>query len=116
MTWTGDRPAFCSGPCMAQQGSRAWLDCPTRDCNFDDPDRGYRTRADGTPKAPQIVPASTTQPFMGVHEIAAYMGVTTQAVNNRRNRKRLPEPVASLKMGHVWETAAVISYLEKEGR
>lgn len=57
--------------------------------------------------------------YMGVAEAAELYEMTPQAINNRRNRGTMPEPVATLRMGHIWLAEDLISHrrlLEQQGR
>lgn len=63
---------------------------------------------------------SSTEPalpeVMGVHEISAYAKVAKSTVIHWRNRHSdFPKPLASLRMGDVYTTSLVLSYLNRHG-
>jgi hypothetical protein len=57
--------------------------------------------------------------LMGLHEVAAFLGISRQAVRNRRQARfgiLLPEPLAELRCGPVWDAAEIEAYAEVRRR
>jgi len=50
------------------------------------------------------------QEYMGVAEVAEYLGTSRQNIVNMRKKDKLPEPEAELAMGPVWLTKTIVDY------
>jgi hypothetical protein len=51
------------------------------------------------------------QDYLGVAEVAAVFGMSTQAISNRNTRGRMPKPDAKLAIGPIWSKLAIADYL-----
>lgn len=40
--------------------------------------------------------------FMGIAELAAYLGKSKQSISNMKKRGKLPKPIAELAMSPIW--------------
>jgi hypothetical protein len=56
-----------------------------------------------------------THHLVGVTEIAAMLDVSRQRADQLSRTKGFPEPVADLAHGRVWETEAVVAWIEGSG-
>lgn len=49
--------------------------------------------------------------LLGVHEMSRLLGVSRQRVSELAKQKRLPEPLAELQCGRIWDKADVLAWL-----
>ncbi|GAA2894083.1 hypothetical protein Acy02nite_55560 [Actinoplanes cyaneus] len=55
--------------------------------------------------------AAADSSLMGAREIAVRMGLSRQRIQQLAERPDFPAPVASLRMGRVWRTTEIESWL-----
>lgn len=56
------------------------------------------------------------QPYMGVREVADYLNSTRQTVWNWSQSGDFPKPIATLRMGPVWATDAIVKFKANRSR
>ena len=56
------------------------------------------------------------QKLVGIHEIAAALGVTRQRADQLSRREDFPKPVVDLQMGRIWNTKDIRKWMKSKGR
>lgn len=54
--------------------------------------------------------------LVGLHEVAAMLGVSRQRADQLARERDFPKPVADLKAGRVWRQADVEKWMVRRGR
>lgn len=76
--------------------------------------RGRREQPPRPPRPPRV--ADLGAPYMGSAEIARYLGISRQRVQQISHKAAFPEPCEILAMGKVWKRADVETWARDNGR
>ena len=62
----------------------------------------------------KVITKDTMPQLLGTHEVAGLLGWDKRKVSVYMSRGKLPEPIARLKSGPVWNKANIVEFIQTE--